>query len=135
MGRFRRCFNSVSHLSCRDNDRAHSRRRTMRVKSWARALTAPFLLFILLGTVYAEPHLGEAIKSKDKVAVRALLQQRVNVNARDVDGTTALHWAAHLDDVETLNLLISAGANSNASDRQGVTPLSLACTNGNVRVV
>jgi ankyrin repeat protein len=51
------------------------------------------------------------------------------------DGTTALHWAAHRDDLETAELLIGAGADLNAANHYGVTPLSLACTNGSAAMV
>ncbi len=48
---------------------------------------------------------------------------------------TALHWAAHHDDLDTVKLLIAAGADAKAANRYGVTPLSLACTNGNTAIV
>ena len=44
---------------------------------------------------------------------------------------TALHWAAYHDDSGAAKLLLAAGANAKAENRYGVTPLSLACTNGN----
>ena len=62
--------------------------------------------------------------------MRALLQKTPDVNARQADGTTALHWAVHRDSVEIVDLLIRAGAQVSAANRYGVTPLSLACTNG-----
>ena len=52
-----------------------------------------------------------------------------------MDGTTALHWAAYHDDVETAKLLLAAGANAKGENRYGVTPLSLACTNGDGEMV
>jgi ankyrin repeat protein len=55
------------------------------------------------------------------------------VNAPQADGMTALHWAAYLDDLETAKLLVSA--NAKATNRYGVTPLSLACQNGNTAMV
>ena len=48
---------------------------------------------------------------------------------------TALHWAAYHDDLEIARLLVRAGANVKAANRYGVTPLSLACTNGNGAMV
>ncbi len=68
-------------------------------------------------------------------AARALIDQRVDVNAREADGTTALHWAAHHNDLRTADLLIRAGAVVSAANRYGVTPLVLACTNGNAAIV
>ena len=48
---------------------------------------------------------------------------------------TALHWATYQDDLEMAELLVRAGANVKAANRYGVTPLSLACTNGNGAMV
>ena len=79
--------------------------------------------------------LVEAIRDGDRYAVRALLQEPVDVNARQPDGATALHWAAYLNDLETAELLIAAGAVPDASNELGVTPLYLACENGNAPVV
>ena len=78
-----------------------------------------------------ETRLVDAVRAADKTAVRTLLDQRVEVNAPQADGTTALHWAAHADDSELVDLLIRAGAHVKAANRYGVTPLWLACMNGN----
>jgi ankyrin repeat protein len=66
----------------------------------------------------------------DRPAVRSLLGRRVEVDTPQIDGMTALHWAAYHDDLEIADLLVRAGANVKAASRYGVTPLSLACTNG-----
>lgn len=79
--------------------------------------------------------LADAVEKMDRAAVRALLERRADVNAAQVDGMTALHWAAYHDDLATLELLVRARANINAANRYGVTPLSLACTNGNGAMV
>ena len=78
--------------------------------------------------------LVDAVKNGDTEAVRALLQQS-DVNAPETDGTTALHWAAHRDDLDTADLLIRAGANVTAANRYGVTPLLLASENGNAALI
>jgi len=79
--------------------------------------------------------LADAAERMDRSTIRALLKQRVDVNAPQVDGMTALHWAAYQDDAEIAQLLVGAGANVKAANRYGVTPLSLACTNGNAAIV
>ena len=79
--------------------------------------------------------LADAVEKMDGPKIRALLKERVDVNAPQVDGTTALHWAAYKNDVATAELLLGAGANVKAATRYGVTPLSLACTNGSAPMV
>src|SRR5262249_38542587 len=79
----------------------------------------------------AEAPLAEAAEKADRGKVEALLKQKVDVNAPQVDGMTALHWAVYLDDLAMAKGLIAAGASAKAENRYGVTPLSLACANGN----
>ena len=83
----------------------------------------------------AEPGVADAARSKDRAAVRMLVQQKTDVNAPAADGDTALHWAAYHDDQEMAGVLLRAGANVMAANRYGVTPLSLACTNGSAGMV
>ena len=52
------------------------------------------------------------------------------MNAAEVDGTTALHWAVHLDSASLAAALIGAGADVAATTRYGVAPINLAATNG-----
>src|SRR5262245_35755330 len=94
-----------------------------------------FLLILGLQATAAPFPLIDAIKAGDKAAIRALLQQRVNVNAAEPDGATALHWAARTNDLQTAETLIRAGANVKAANRYGVTPLHLASTTGNAAMV
>ena len=97
---------------------------------------------ILLGTGLAAPvaaashaALADAAERQDKAKVRELLAEHADINAAQVDGTTALHWAAYNDDAETVAVLVRAGANANAVNRYGVPPLAEACTNGNAAIV
>jgi len=83
----------------------------------------------------AGTRLVDAAKRGDAKAVRTLLAQRVDVNAPDADGSTALHWAAQRNDIAIADLLIAAGANVKAATRYKITPLSLACTNGNAALI
>ena len=74
--------------------------------------------------------LADAAKQQNRSALQQLLKQKADPSGAQVDGTTALHWAAHHDDLEAAKLLLGAGANVRAANRYGVTPLTLACTNG-----
>ena len=83
----------------------------------------------------ADLRLLDAVKRRDKAGVTALLKQRVDVNAPQPDGATALHWAVHWEDPEITDLLIRAGANVNAANDLGITPLLMAAGSGNGAIV
>lgn len=53
--------------------------------------------------------------------VRMLLEAYANIDARDVDGRTALMWASLRNNVELVQLLLENGANINAKDYLGQT--------------
>ena len=72
-----------------------------------------------------------AVKARDHQSVRALLDQGADVNAREGDGATALHWAVERDDAELAETLLRAGADVAAANDYGITPASLACLNRN----
>ena len=97
-------------------------------------------LFLLLMTASfaasgADTRVVDAAKARNREQVRALLQQKAAPSETAADGTTALHWAAHWDDVEMAGLLLRSGANVQAANRYGVAPLVLACANGSDRMV
>lgn len=77
----------------------------------------------------------DAVKAANTQAVRLLLRDRVDVNVREADGTTALHWAVQAGDLATVKQLLDARADVNAANRYAVTPLSVAATNGNEDIV
>src|SRR5262245_4354182 len=81
------------------------------------------------------PPLIEAAENGDRVAVSRLLDEGADVDARAVDGTTALHWAVRADRLDAVRLLLESGADEAAADRYGVTPLYLAAENGNAAVI
>ena len=83
----------------------------------------------------ADAALADAAERADWQHVQSLLDQQVNANIPQVDGMTALHWAAWHDHDETALRLIECGADVTARNRYRVTPLSLACANGNVVIV
>src|SRR5688572_8657739 len=78
--------------------------------------------------------LQDAVQRQDRNAIRTLLKEQVDVNARRADGATALAFAVHLDDLETVDLLIRAGADVNAANDLDITPLMLAAVNGNAAI-
>lgn len=72
----------------------------------------------------------EAIKKKDGTEVTDMLANGSTtlVNTRDVTtGETALHLVTARRDLVWMQFLIAKGANVNARDAKGVTPLVVAC--------
>jgi len=74
--------------------------------------------------------LADAVERRDTAAIAELLDRRVDVDAAQVDGMTALIWAAYHDDLDTARVLLEAGADVAATNRYGVAALSVACQNG-----
>ncbi|MBV9769721.1 MAG: ankyrin repeat domain-containing protein [Bryobacterales bacterium] len=71
----------------------------------------------------------------DQAAVLSLLQQKVDVNAPQADGATALQWAVYRDDLQMADVLIAAGANVALPNREGATPLYLASEHGSAAMI
>ncbi len=86
----------------------------------------------LLFTVCAVPasagtrSLIEAVRFQDKPAIAAQLADGPDLAARDNLGNTALHWAALNNDTATLTALLDRGADANAANTAGATPLIYA---------
>jgi ankyrin repeat protein len=91
--------------------------------------------FATIGAAEQDLRLVRAVKHRDTRDVRVLLQQRVDVNTPEPDGSTPLHWAAYWDDGDTADLLLRAKAQANAKNELGATPLWLACMNGSASMV
>ena len=107
----------------------------MCLRPFGKWLMVPIVFMPTLVAGGSDAPLADAVERMERVTIRSLLQQPIDVNASQVDGMTALHWAAYHDDPELVGLLVRAGADVTAANRYGVTPLSLACTNANVAMV
>jgi len=102
-------------------------------------LPAGIALILCVGlstTVAAQgERLVDLARRQDRAGVRVLVASRADVNVAQPDGATALHWAAHWDDVEMAALLLRAGARVDAANDFGVTPLLLASGNGRPAII
>jgi uncharacterized protein len=78
---------------------------------------------------------ADAVMRGDAAALRGLVASKADVNAAQIDGATALHWAVYRDSVEMTSLLLSAGADVEAANREGITPLFMAALYGNTRMI
>jgi uncharacterized protein len=104
---------------------------------YGRIVRLSLLVFVVAGIAQAadKATLADAAEQRNPALIRQLLATGADVNAAQVDGMTALHWAVYNDDAETARLLVRSRANVNATNRYGVPPLFLACTNNNATLV
>jgi len=79
---------------------------------------------VLVGCEQSAIH--DAAAAGDLAAIQAELDKGVDVNAKDNDGRTPLHYAAKYATKEVVELLIPNGADVNAKDNYGATPLDWA---------
>ena len=99
---------------------------------------AALLLLTLAGLNFgaaARSDVADAMMNGNKAEVSRLLAQKADVNAPQVDGTTAIHWAVFNNDTATFDQLIAAGAKVKVANREGVTPLAMASLYGNTSMV
>jgi Notch-like protein len=62
--------------------------------------------------------------------VEQLIEANADVNIADDNGKTGLHWAASVNNVEAVNILLKNQANRDAQDHKDETPLFLAAREG-----
>jgi uncharacterized protein len=96
----------------------------MRIQSLTGICFAALLSVSAYGASLGSTAVVNAAKNQDWEAVRALISQHADLSAAEPDGTTALHWAAHWNNLDTVKLLIQAGANVKAANRYDATPIS-----------
>ena len=99
------------------------------------AFSMTLLMVVGAAAAHEDLRLVNAAKDQDPQQVRTLLSGRPDVNVRAEDGSTALLWAAHWNDLKTAALLVRAGADANAANDFRMTPLSQSCTNGSAGFV
>jgi len=79
--------------------------------------------------------LVRAAERDDLKAAISLLHSGADARTRDVDGTTALHWAAHVGDAQLARALLQAGADPRVRNDYGATPMSAAAEVGATAVL
>ena len=99
------------------------------------AFSLALLMVVAAGAANEDRRLVDAVKNQDSREVRALLGQHADVGVQSEDGSTALLWAAHWNDIQTAELLVRAGADANVANDFRMTPLSQACTNASSALV
>ena len=80
---------------------------------WVRLLAQCGVSAVLLGAccqAASDIRLIEAVKDQNRKAFDSLIAEHVDVNAAQPDGATPLAWAVYLNQEETADRLIKAGA-------------------------
>ena len=97
-------------------------------------LATAFLLASAISAA-ARSEVADAAMRGNRSTVRALLEKKADVNAPQVDGTTALHWAVRANDLEMTEMLLRAGARASLANQSGATPMQLAAMDGNAAIL
>ena len=90
------------------------------------ALVALIMLVTMSWISYQNSHLSifDAVRVDDLERVRVLLKDKPDlVLSNDNDGWTLMHWAVWKDHKDIVELLLVQGADVNAKNRYGQTPL------------
>ena len=107
----------------------------MRVRRFVGAILVAAACATVPGLAATKSPVADAAMNGDAAAVQKLLAQKADVNAPQVDGGTALHWAVYRDDLELTDLLLRAKADVKAANRVGMTPLAMAALFGNPAMI
>src|SRR6185503_16789331 len=84
------------------------------------------LLVLVVSGHLCGADLPNAVHRGDAVRIRSLLTGQLDLQARDSNGNTALHWAALNGDALLVKELLEHGASPNATNSVGATPLLYA---------
>ncbi|KAL6053249.1 Oxysterol-binding protein-related protein 1 [Balamuthia mandrillaris] len=81
-----------------------------------------------------EPQLRAAAQRGNVSLMEQLLgkKKKPNVDNQDALGNTPLHYSAHHDHPETLEILLNNGANPNIQNNEGNTPLHKAAAKNSI---
>jgi ankyrin repeat protein len=81
--------------------------------------------------------LGRSVLNNEIEMAKMLIARGANVNVVDKLGMTPLLWAANIDfgDAAMIELLLRAGAKTDARTRDGLTPLELARRHGHANLI
>ena len=96
-----------------------------------RIVVLGFAFFFVLSSTYAQTtDFLELVKAGTPQSVQAAIDQGADMKALGDNGVTALHIAAQYNpNLEVIKVLVKAGADLNAKDVNGCTPLLLVLEN------
>jgi ankyrin repeat protein len=92
------------------------------------------LLHVAINEIEENNKLRQMLMEERKKVITTLIEGGLDVDARCISETTALHLASQLNDDVTGKILLDRGANINLTDELGQNALHLALTNFKLRV-
>jgi ankyrin repeat protein len=84
---------------------------------------------------FALSPMADAAENNELADLKKLITAKVDVNAVQLDGATALLWAVDWGNTEAVDLLLKAGADVKAVNRLNATPLYAAAASGHAAIV
>lgn len=91
-----------------------------------KALLLAFVSMFALQAHASTSELIDAVKNNDISKALELLNNQENPNGLNEQGNTALHYAVAMDNADMTQILLSYGADLNAQNLKGWTPLKIA---------
>ncbi|XP_062927240.1 ankyrin repeat domain-containing protein 22-like isoform X2 [Mobula hypostoma] len=84
------------------------------------------LIIILMPVLLLGYIIMESKKSRNETLIKLLLSAKVDVNATDNKGNSALHYACQMKNKSIVSILIKANADVSIANKNGETPLDIA---------
>ena len=78
--------------------------------------------------------LHHVVFESDENLVQLILSYKPDLQAKDIYGNTALHFACEMESKRIVKLLIRSGANPNIQNIDGVVPLHITAETNNIRI-
>ncbi|TWU06475.1 ankyrin repeat domain-containing protein [Stieleria varia] len=105
-------------------------------------VTLPLLVALLLSihpSTFADQSdvqqtLPDVIQQQDWAAAERILPTVADIDQRQPDGMSALHWAVRWGNAQWVRRLLEAGAQIDAANEYEITPLAIACSSGDAEI-
>ncbi len=129
------CAQTVPREALGTHERASLERRVVDWRTLFAAVVAAIGARRRVRQRRRRPSLIEAARANDTTTALAAIADKVDVNAKSADGTTALHWAIYRDNLPLVQRLIKAGADVTTANEFGSTPMAQAAVVGDAAVI
>jgi ankyrin repeat protein len=78
--------------------------------------------------------ISSAINNKSLKLIKLLVSNGADINGKDIDGNTPLHYAVKSENIEIIKFLLSNGANVNLENKYNLTPIEFAVKKGSKEI-